>query len=108
VPALSAIKAMSGEAIYVALTSGSMKTRAEGLTTIQIFALLRYIGPTGGTQTAAPKFERTCKGDAVFQPGQDSPRWNGWSTNVPTRFEDAAGAGLAVADVPVVEATHAT
>ena len=47
-PALSAIKAMSGEAIYIALTSGAMKTQAEGLSTAQIFALLGYIAPTGG------------------------------------------------------------
>src|ERR1017187_8963119 len=81
VPALSAIKAMSGEAIYVSLTSGSMKTMAESLGTTQIFALLAYIAPTGGTQTLAPKFERTCKGDAAFRPAADSPRWNGWSPN---------------------------
>ena len=46
---------MSGEAIYLALTTGSMKTRAEGLSTLQIFALIGYTGPTGGTHTAAPK-----------------------------------------------------
>ena len=101
VPALSAIKAMSGEAIYLALTSGSMKTRAEGLSTAQIFALLGYIAPTGGTQTAPPTFERTCKGDAAFRPGADAPRWNGWSTAVTnSRFQDAAAAGLAATDVP--------
>ncbi len=33
VPALSAIKAMSGEAIYAALTTGVMKTQAAGLST---------------------------------------------------------------------------
>ena len=33
IPALSAIKAMSGEAIYAALTTGLMKTQAEGLST---------------------------------------------------------------------------
>src|SRR5580704_10864641 len=59
VPSISAIKAMSGEAIYMALTSGSMKTRAEGLSTPQIFALIGYIAPTGGTQTTTPTFERT-------------------------------------------------
>ena len=92
---------MSGEAIYLALTSGSMKSRAEGLTTQQIFTLLGYIAPTGGTQTTAPVFERTCKGDAVFQPGANAPRWNGWSTSVTnSRFEDAAAAGLAAANVP--------
>jgi len=101
VPALSAIKAMSGEAVYLALTTGSMKTRAEGLTMPQIFALLGYIAPTRGTQTAAPKFERTCKGDAAFRPGANSPSWNGWSTSVTnSRFQDAAAAGLAAMDVP--------
>jgi polyvinyl alcohol dehydrogenase (cytochrome) len=101
VPALSAIKAMSGEAIYAALTSGSMKSRAQGLTMPQIFALIGYIAPTGGTQAAAPKFERTCKGDAAFQPGADSSRWNGWSPSLTNaRFQDARAAGLAAADVP--------
>ena len=32
-PSLTTIKAMSGEAIYMALTSGIMKTQAEGLST---------------------------------------------------------------------------
>ncbi len=101
VPALSAIKAMSGEAIYRALTSGSMKTRAEGLTTPQIFTLIGYIAPTGGTQTPRPKFARTCKGSAAFRPDADSPRWNGWSTSLTnSRFQDATAAGLAAADVP--------
>ena len=101
VPAISAIKAMSGEAVYLALTSGSMKTRAEGLSTPQIFALLGYIAPTGGTQTAASTFERTCKGEAAFQPGTDSPRWNGWSASVTnSRFQDSSAAGLTISDVP--------
>ena len=101
VPSLTAIKAMSGEAIYVALTSGSMKTRAEGLTTAEIFALIGYIAPTGGTQKAPSTFERTCKGDAAFRPAADAPRWNGWSTSLTnSRFQDAAAARLAAADVP--------
>jgi polyvinyl alcohol dehydrogenase (cytochrome) len=100
VPSITAIKAMSGEAIYIALTNGSMKTRAEGLSTAQIFGLLGYIAPTGGTQTAPPTFERTCKGDAAFKPTGDSPRWNGWSASVTnSRFQDAASAGLAAANV---------
>src|SRR5580700_390041 len=91
VPALSAIKAMSGEAVYVALTSGIMKTRAEGLSTPQIFSLLGYIAPTGGTQTAAPTLTRTCKGDAAGPPQGNAAQantpewngqWNGWSTSV--------------------------
>ena len=45
VPSLTTIKAMSGEAIYMTLTNGAMKSRAEGLSTPQIFALLGYIAP---------------------------------------------------------------
>ena len=100
VPSLAAIKAMSGEAIYIALTSGSMKSRAEGLSTAQIFALLGYIAPTGGTQTAPVTFTRTCKGDAPFKPAANAPQWNGWSTGVTnSRFQDAASAKLPAADV---------
>ncbi len=73
VPALAAIKAMSGEAIYRALTSGVMKTQAEGLSTAQIFALISYIAPTGGSRAAAPIFTRTCKDDAPLRSDADSP-----------------------------------
>ena len=68
VPSIATIKAMSGEAIYLALTNGVMKSRAEGLSTTQIFALIGYIAPTGGTQPAA-SFEPTCKGAAAFRYG---------------------------------------
>src|SRR6185369_3009595 len=95
VPSIAAIKAMSGEAVYVALTSGSMKSRAEGLSTVQIFALLGYIAPTGGAQATPLTFERTCKGDATFRPAANAPQWNGWSASVTnSRYQDAAAAGL--------------
>jgi polyvinyl alcohol dehydrogenase (cytochrome) len=102
VPSLATIKAMSGEAIYVALTSGIMKSRAEGLSTGDIFALIGYIAPTGGSQpAAAPVFTPTCKGEAAFQVNANSPQWNGWSTSVTnSRFQEAALAGLAASDVP--------
>jgi polyvinyl alcohol dehydrogenase (cytochrome) len=100
VPSLATIKAMSAEAIYIALSSGVMKSRAEGLSTPELFALIGYIAPTGGTQAAAPTFTPTCKGDATFRFDAKSPQWNGWSTNVTnSRFEDAAAAGLAASDV---------
>src|SRR5215472_3825864 len=66
VPPLSAIKAMSGEAIYVALTAGAMRSQAQGLSTLQIFALLGYIAPTGGASANTPALTRTCKGDSSF------------------------------------------
>jgi mono/diheme cytochrome c family protein len=54
VPSLSTIKTMSGEAIYLALTRGVMKTQAEGLSSAQIFGLLGYIAPTGGARGRPP------------------------------------------------------
>src|SRR5580658_59833 len=101
VPSLATIKAMSGEAIYAALTNGLMKTQAEGLSTGDIFALIGYIGPAAGPQTAAPVFTPTCKGDAALQVDAKAPQWNGWSTSATnSRFQDAASAGLASSDVP--------
>jgi polyvinyl alcohol dehydrogenase (cytochrome) len=101
VPATSALKAMAPEAVYVALTSGVMKTRAEGLTTPQLFALIGYIAPTGGTHPDTAALTPTCKGDAAFRIAAGAPQSNGWSTS-PTnsRFQDAASARLTGADVP--------
>ncbi|HEY7338579.1 MAG TPA: PQQ-binding-like beta-propeller repeat protein [Bryobacteraceae bacterium] len=101
VPSIAAIKAMSGEAVYVALTNGSMKSRAEGLGITQLFALIGYIAPTGGTNAAAESFTPTCKGGAEFRYSANSPQWNGWSTRATnSRFQDARAAGLTAPDVP--------
>jgi polyvinyl alcohol dehydrogenase (cytochrome) len=100
VPSLASIKAMSGEAIYVALTNGVMKSRAEGLSTPELFALIGYIAPTGGATAAPANFTPTCKGNPAFSPAAGSPQWNGWSTsNTNSRFQDAKSAGLGASDV---------
>src|SRR5678815_4016167 len=107
VPSITAIKAMTGEAIYVALTSGVMKTQAQGLSIPQVFTLIGYIAPTGSAN--APSLTRTCKGDssisaAAFKSAMSAPRWNGWSTsNTNSRFQDAAGAGLTASNVPALK-----
>jgi polyvinyl alcohol dehydrogenase (cytochrome) len=101
VPALSAIKAMSGEAIYRTLTSGVMKTEAAGLSTAQLFSLIGFIAPTGGLQTAAPAPAATCKGGGELHFGAGIPQWNGWSPSPSnSRFEEAHSAGLSAADLP--------
>jgi polyvinyl alcohol dehydrogenase (cytochrome) len=100
-PSLSAIKAMDGAAIYVALTNGAMKTQAQGLSTAQIFSLLGYIAPTGGNTAPAPSLTRTCKPDAGFKVTANAPVWNGWSSSVTnSRFQDARSAGLSASNVP--------
>ena len=102
VPSLATIKAMSAESIYRALTSGVMKSRAEGFGTPEIFALIGYIAPTGSShQDNAAAFTPTCNSDAAFRLTADSPQWNGWSTS-PTgsRLAEAASAGLTASTVP--------
>lgn len=99
-PSMTAIKAMSGEAIYGSLTTGSMRSRAEGLSMTQLFALIGYIAPTGGA-AQSPPVTRTCKDDAPFRVTPDAPQWNGWSTSITnSRFQDARAAGLAASGVP--------
>jgi polyvinyl alcohol dehydrogenase (cytochrome) len=100
VPSLSTIKSMSGEAIYLALTRGVMKTQAEGLSSAQIFGLLGYIAPTGGARVAGPQVTPTCATQPGFSVSANTPEWNGWSTKINnSRFQDAASAGLTADDL---------
>ena len=101
VPPISAIKAMSGEAIYTALTRGPMTTQAAGLSSAQLIALITYIAPTGGAHAAPPNLARTCKDESTFNPAVSAPQWNGWSTSLTnSRFQDASSAGITAATVP--------
>src|SRR3984893_16444561 len=100
VPSLSTIKAMSGEAIYLALTRGVMKTQADGLSSAQIFSLLGYIAPTAGASAAAPQLTPTCATQRAFSVSTNTPEWNGWSTQITnTCIQAAASAGLTSADL---------
>jgi polyvinyl alcohol dehydrogenase (cytochrome) len=101
-PALSTIKKMSGQAIYIALTSGPMKAQAQGLTTPQLFSLIGFIGPAEGAQPEAPVLTRTCAGPtSSFKLSGDSPHWSGWSSSTSnSRFQSTASVGLAATDMP--------
>jgi len=100
---------MSGEAIVAALSTGAMKTEAQGLSIVQMIGLVIYIAPTGGAAADAPSLTRTCKPDATstpadFKAAMNAPRWNGWSTSLTnSRFQDASSAGLTAAQVPTLK-----
>ncbi|HEY6339950.1 MAG TPA: PQQ-binding-like beta-propeller repeat protein [Bryobacteraceae bacterium] len=97
-PSLSAMKQMSGEAVYAALINGAMKSQTSGLSTQQVISLLVYIAPTGGT-AKRPAFEKSCTGNAPFEPSKSA--WGGWSPSITnSRYQDAKAAGLAASDVP--------
>jgi len=99
VPSIGAIKQMTGQAFYAALTNGSMKSQTTGLSTQELISLLVYIAPAGEAN-AKPAFEKSCPGNATpLKPGASA--WGGWSPGVTnSRYQDAKAAGLTAADVP--------
>ncbi|HEY6927706.1 MAG TPA: PQQ-binding-like beta-propeller repeat protein [Steroidobacteraceae bacterium] len=99
-PPLSALKAMSPAAVEAALTSGSMRGQAEGLTKEDIAALIAYVAPTGKRSTADLSLARTCERDAPHS-AIDAKDWAGWSPGLTNaRFQDTAAAGLTSETVP--------
>ena len=102
VPSFGAIKQMTGEAIYGALTNGVMKSQTQGLSTQEMISLVVYIGPTGNAG-AKPAFEKSCTGNTSLRADATTSRgaWGGWSPSVTnSRYQNAKAAGLAAADVP--------
>jgi polyvinyl alcohol dehydrogenase (cytochrome) len=97
IPPLSALKAKTTAAVYTALTTGVMRTQAEGLSMPQVISLIGYIAPTGDRPPATP-IARTCTGNTAFTAGPNPSDWNGFSTSLTNaRFQSS---GLKSADVP--------
>lgn len=97
-PSIAAIKKMTANAIYAALTNGAMKEQVTGLSTQQVISLLVYIAPTGDADAKAT-FGKSCAGNAPLNSG--APAWGGWSPSVTNaRYQDAKDGGLTAADVP--------
>jgi polyvinyl alcohol dehydrogenase (cytochrome) len=93
------IKQMTGEAVYAALTNGSMKSQTIGLSTQQVISLLVYIAPAGRTNVK-PAFEKNCTVNAALKLSSNVP-WGGWSPTVTnSRYQDSKAAGLTAADIP--------
>ncbi|MBV9180762.1 MAG: PQQ-binding-like beta-propeller repeat protein, partial [Acidobacteria bacterium] len=101
VPSLASLKKMSGEAIYIALTHGTMKTQAADLSSAEIFALIRYIAPASNVSSGAPKVTPTCKAESTFSRSASLGEWSGWSPNLTnSRFQSALSARLTDTEVP--------
>ncbi len=97
-PSMDAIKQMTAQAIFAALTNGAMKTQASGLGTQELLSLLVYIAPVGDAN-AKPAFEKNCPASApAFDSKPDASAWGGWSPSVTNARYQAAG--LTAADVP--------
>ncbi|HEV2548362.1 MAG TPA: PQQ-binding-like beta-propeller repeat protein [Stellaceae bacterium] len=99
-PDAASLKRMSPTAVKLALTGGSMRTQGESLSAAEIDAVSRFVG--GAETTATSAAAATCAKTAP--PASDpfsTPHWNGWGVDLTQhRFQPAAMAGLAAADVP--------
>ena len=98
-PDVSALRQLSAASIKAALTSGDMIAQGRGLRMAEIDAVSRFLGNTSAPVASPPA--------ACTQPiptpadAFAEPHWNGWGVDLAQhRFQPAAMAELAAADVP--------
>ena len=103
VPTPMAIRHMPPEQIYAAITTGDMQTQAANLSDEQKRRLAEYMGgrPLGSLAAGdASLMPNHCPAQPLGDPAK-GPAWNGWGVDAHnTRFQDAAGAELALAQIP--------
>jgi polyvinyl alcohol dehydrogenase (cytochrome) len=103
-PSPAAIREMSPERIYTALTSGVMKGQGDTLTEDQKRMTATFMSgrPLGSLQQGdAKSMPNQCTANSLLSDPSASPAWNGWGVDVAnTRFQSAKAAGLTPAQVP--------
>src|SRR5688572_24306360 len=101
-PTAEAIRLMTPEKIVEALSTGKMKTQAEGLNEMQIRRVAEFMSgrPVGSSGTgAASLMPNKCANNPTIN--NLNAGWIGWGfDNGNTRFQPARGAGLTAAQVP--------
>ncbi|HET9219506.1 MAG TPA: PQQ-binding-like beta-propeller repeat protein [Terriglobia bacterium] len=101
-PTAEAIRLMTPEKIVEALSSGKMKTQAEGLNEMQIRRVAEFMSgrPVGSSGVgAASLMPNKCANNPTIN--NLNAGWIGWGfDNANTRFQPARGAGLTAAQVP--------
>ena len=101
-PGRDVFLAMPAERVLAAMETGSMITMANNRTVAERRAIAEFL--TGKSLSnplvTTPATAAMCKTKDAFNPNA-GPRWTGWGQNTTnTRFQDAAGAGIAASDVP--------
>jgi polyvinyl alcohol dehydrogenase (cytochrome) len=103
-PAPDAIRQMSPERIYDALTTGVMKPQGDSLTEDQRKMLATFLSgrPLGSLKEGDAKdMANHCPSNPPLADPSASPEWNGWSPDViNSRFQSAKAAGLTPGQVP--------
>jgi polyvinyl alcohol dehydrogenase (cytochrome) len=103
-PSPGAIRQMTPERIYDALTTGPMKPQGDSLTDMQKKMLATFLSarPLGSMKEGDAKdMPNHCASNPPLADPSAGPAWNGWGVNVEdTRFQSAKDAGLTAAQVP--------
>ncbi len=103
-PSREAFAAMSPARVLSAMETGAMISMATGRTALERRAIAEFVTGTSFADalSTTPSPRAMCPATTGEPPNPLSgARWNGWgATTSNTRFQDAAMAGLAAADVP--------
>jgi hypothetical protein len=101
-PTAEAIRLMTPEKIFEALTTGKMKTQAEGIAEPQLRRVAEFMSgrPMGSSAAGdASKMPNKCATNPTIT--NLNGGWIGWGLdNANTRFQSERGAGLTAAQVP--------
>ena len=102
-PSPAAIRDMTPERIYEALTTGAMQIQGQSLSDNEkrVVAMFMSGRPLGGLQQGdAKNMPNHCAANLPLADPAAGPGWNGWSTDLTNaRFQPAKSAGLAADQV---------
>ncbi len=103
-PSPAAIREMTPEHIYEALTTGAMKGQGASLSDDQKRMVATFMSgrPLGSLQEGdAKSMPNQCASNPPMADPASEPAWNGWGNDLSnTRFQPAKAAGLTVAQTP--------
>src|SRR5207244_2525178 len=103
-PSPNAIREMSPERIYEALTSGIMKDQGAKLTDADRRGVAEFMSgrPLGSASAGdAKNMANQCRSNPAMTDPSRGPAWNGWGADTSnSRFQPAQAAGLTAAQVP--------
>lgn len=103
-PNLKTLMQLTPEAVYAALTTGSMAVPAKNLTDADKRAIAEYLGGRPldlSNSGSAQSMPNRCPNNQPIESLSASPAWNGWGAGLGnTRFVTASTAGINADQVP--------
>src|SRR5580765_5244250 len=101
VPGPDVLRQLAPDAIVTALTSGRMRVQGDRLTEAERRAVAQFLtGRSLPASASSPTSDR-CSSTLTMSAVLQGPAWNGWGAGLSsTRYQQAAPASLAAADVP--------